>query len=298
MTTAIARSSTHLRDAARDAAQNWCSAGYALARVLRAVLADQAWQEWGHVTPRAYLVDELGFERTWATRILSHAEKIPQSLADACEERGVPYSTAIEAQALLLADGDAAVDVIAGRTEHEVRQLARAKRGEPQDSGEWFTVHWSFPVELRPLFDRVMNRARFALNRPMPSDVAVVEWIVAQVDELRIDPATVMKPHELAAWEQSVRDGGPHDLADLYRQRVRDIDDGKARCALVGTRMAAKDCAGWDASSLDPHHVRPKSKQGHDGPIVTLCRWCHELHQPKWRRLAKFLGYDEIAEVK
>ncbi len=58
-------------------------------------------------------------------------------------------------------------------------------------------------------------------------------------------------------------------------------------------------CGSW--ATIDSHHLQLRSKGGHDGPRVYLCRSCHDaVHQRRdgigWRELAALLGYTDIAE--
>lgn len=305
---------TAIESALRQAIDSTKRTTWAACELMRA--AADAWQDarrddgGAYRSHRDWASAVTGLHRSTVSRMLTAATAYA-ALPAPLQERALgvdPLRLYTVRDELATAPEAALARAEAATAMRELIDEAETARGEK--SAEWFDWKVRLPDELRPLFDRVMNRARFALNRAMPSDVAVVEWLLAKVDEMAVDVATVLKPHELRKWEDewnrielaqvtgNENNSAEAEIAKLretYKQRVVDIDEGRARCVLTGTRMAVADCAGWDASSLDSHHCVPRSLVNEDAsPQVRICRKCHEHHGSgaRWKKLAKFLGVD------
>ena len=145
------------------------------------------------------------------------------------------------------------------------------------------------PVELA-VYDELrkgLNRVRNFLGTQghvQPSPTAIAETIAAL---LLVDEQLMPKPHQMD-----------------------DVDGGLARCwfpvegparftfAVPDTGMAVRACGSY--ARLEKHHIRPRSHQGHDGPLAWLCGPHHAavtkgLDGKGWRWLAEQLGYVDIA---
>jgi len=127
------------------------------------------------------------------------------------------------------------------------------------DTG-YVTISITVPAEVRDHWMEAMNMIRFLSGRHEPTAAEIIEAVAAEITQMPLPPK-----------------------AEIWRAEIL---NGGLRC---------KECGSWDATRLDQHHVLPRSHQGHEGPLVFLCRECHDSVQPRWREFAEKWGFAEIA---
>ena len=133
-----------------------------------------------------------------------------------------------------------------GLTQQALRQAVRARLTgqKPEESSTYRTFH---KVLEEPAYERLQaawNVTRFLCQTAQPSDSEIAEMLAVEfLGSIQIHP----------------------DI--LARFPLEEIQAGRVKCW---------DCGSTNPSRLEYHHSHPRSEQGHESPLVTLCMDCHE----------------------
>jgi len=247
-----------LRDDVRAAFTDIGSTSLDLAWNLAKIQGERLYRQWGFRSMRAWLAED-----TSGNVSVSYAFKLAAAgmvfWSHKAEAMQFPITALIDA-AKLVQDGVLSREEALSHLETDTL---------PDASGEHSgRTTLSVPRELADLMQQAFNVARFELEQADPSESIIWESIL-----------------------QGYINAGPNVFSDdRFRHTMSDgreltwdweqICMGEIRC---------KKCGSWDRSSLDGHHVIPRSQPGgSDGPIVLLC---HQVVQPEWRAYATEWGY-------
>lgn len=265
-----------LRGAVQDAWRSFRSRGWEFARML-AEVADAEWfLSWNFPTLAEWAKADLGVERSALSRYVD-AGRFYLGAADERQQRLLGTDLWTAAEALSSKYGKAHPDeafalATSGKTQAQIRHEIRASDTDQHHDVDYRTFTVRYPVEIRDLVQRALNRARFECGQVEPSPASLFECILSRfVDE------------------------------PLERESDRlSIEAGEACCTLFSRpQLRSEQCGGWNRNVIDRHHVQSRSMGGGKGPVVALCRSCHQKFEDggKWRELAQHLGYDEIASA-
>ena len=166
-------------------------------------------------------------------------------------------------------DRDGAYELAASPiTDAQLRKAVSEKVPDQHQEHDWRTFMVKYPLSMDEVLKCCLNMARYFCAKTDP------------------------QPHELLEWMVSI--ALLENIGEKWEPYRNAILDGEAKCKLWGTELASKDCCGWNAQALDPHHLKPRSVGGQDGPIALLCRPCHNKWQSQSRELAEKLGFDAL----
>ncbi len=253
--------------------QKWSKfrgSGWAFAVTLAALK-----QEVGYKKLSAWCRNDCRMSASAVSRLVSVGEFFAElKREDQLKWKQLPVWNVVEVVKVAKDNPDEAWEIASmAATQKQLRDKVSEARHEPVES-EWRTFpELKYPASLSDLVKRATARARFDLEMVDPSPARIFEaWLAEYVDR----PLLSEKQEE---WRAA-------------------IEDGEGVCVLFGTKWSTDICGGYNATLLDPHHILPRSLGGGDGPVVLICRPCHEWHGEgnRWKNLARHLGFGDLVE--
>lgn len=261
-----------LAQATVDAYRQFKRGGWTFAVLLAKAYEARAWRpryatfpEWGR--------DGIGIADT--NRLFKYRRAGAFILERPLEEQArwlnVPVSNVLEALPDARKDPLGTLAIVTDTPQAQIRVALALKRPEQhQDISPRRTVRYVVSQNVRDEWRKAHNIIKMHLGlggSKWPTDDEVVMALTQ----------TVLQAPELTAL-----------IPPEYREAV---EAGETQC---------KMCRSW--SQLERHHLVPRSMGGHDGPLIWLCRDCHDkvtFHREgwSWRVLADRLGHPEIAEM-
>lgn len=261
----VSQRNTDLLTRAREAWQSICESGWRFAELVAEV---------AHT--RAYCPDFLTLEE-WAFSIgikskgtVSKFRRAGEILLQQPPEqrqrwRNLPISRLTETPELMhfaLRNPEGAYEIISQVDSRAAIREMVADRDADQHLDLYRSLTIPVAREVRPIWEEACNVVRFLAGDRELSLGEIVERIAAEIRDLPLG-------------------GG------VWEERRDEVWAGQVRC---------RECGSWNAADLDRHHVIPRSHGGHDGPLVYLCRSCHDRIQPRWREWATAQGF-MVADV-
>jgi hypothetical protein len=251
--TDVVRCYTHLR-----------RSGWDLAVHVSQICQDASYTAWGFSSAAAWaeadlptIAKNLGHYRAAGTFLLALPEEEREKWIE------FPVWHAIAGGKLLTQAPDVLLEKLqSGATQAQIRQASAKALPDQHHESEWRTIKLRVCLPVYELWERAVHRAEYDSCENTPTDDKIAEALAnAKLDEPLWQPDNGFSP---PAWKEFV-------------------EAGIVRC---------RKCGSQNRTQLDWHHVKARSAGGGEGPQVPLCRSCHIIVQPEWRKWCVEWGFE------